>query len=332
MLNRQIAREALEVLFKKHTLFLSCGPFVLKTLLECIECANGPARQWLKWIRAIELDWVTFPNLAFYPPDRAQGRDARYWEQYDQVEVDVDYIRGAQQHSNGHYDEYDHEGHHYDDNMYDPSDVSLYPSFRPPTATQAHMPSADDPFGFAHHNPYHNPAPDPEREASVEETATKLDLLVSMEVTPLFAYLDSPTFNLATITLPLYFVSKQTHRDHRRPTPHPGVYYTLPLKIQYWVHVCIHALHMLTTCTPRASSLQHVRVKYLPWDIWASMDPADDLPRIAQTGACFDGPEDGVGSHRERQGAALRAVWAGLLAQRTTTTTTTTTATLHLTS
>jgi len=56
LLNRQIAHEALELLFKKHTVFFSCGPFVLKTLLQRIERHNGPASQWLKWIKAIELD------------------------------------------------------------------------------------------------------------------------------------------------------------------------------------------------------------------------------------------------------------------------------------
>jgi hypothetical protein len=135
-----VAREALEILFKNHNVFLSCGPFVLKTLLERIEEQNGPGRQWLKWLKAIELDWVTFPNLTHYPPDREEGRDEWYWE-HDEVEVDVDYIRGAQY--SGHYDEYDHEGGHYDDNFYDPSDSSLYPSFHQPPAQTT--PSASQP-------------------------------------------------------------------------------------------------------------------------------------------------------------------------------------------
>jgi hypothetical protein len=105
LLNRQVAREALEVLLKNHTVFLSCGPFVLKALLERIAEQNGPGRQWLKWMKKIELDWVTFPNLTHYPPDREAGRDEWYWEQ-DEQEVDVDYVRGAQY--NGHYDEYAH--------------------------------------------------------------------------------------------------------------------------------------------------------------------------------------------------------------------------------
>jgi hypothetical protein len=278
-------------------------------LLERIEEQNGPGRQWLKWLKQIELDWVTFPNLTHYPPDRDQGRDDWYWE-HDDVEVDVDYIRGAQY--NGHYDEYDHEGGHYDDNFYDPSDTSLYPSFRQPPAPQ---PTANDPFGFANHYPFADPTRDPVREASADEIATKLDLLVSMEVTPLFTYLDSPTFNLSSITIPLYFISKESR--HNRSVSRPG--YALPLKIRYWVQVCIHALFMLraprTSGTSSSSSLQEVRVKYLPWDIWASMDPADDLRRMVDAGIWFNKPEDAEGGEREGEGEAFRAVWEGMRAQ-----------------
>jgi len=144
LLNRQVAREALEILFKNHSVYLSCGPFVLKALLEKIEEPNGPGRQWLKWLKKIELDWLTLPNLQHYPPDREEGRDVWYWE-HDQVEVDVDYVRGA--YYSGHYDEYDHEGKSYDDNFYDASNSSLYPSFRQPATTQPS--NANDPFGFA---------------------------------------------------------------------------------------------------------------------------------------------------------------------------------------
>jgi hypothetical protein len=313
LLNRQVAREALEILFKNHNVFLSCGPFVLKTLLERIEEQNGPGRQWLKWLKAIELDWVTFPNLTHYPPDREEGRDEWYWE-HDEVEVDVDYIRGAQY--SGHYDEYDHEGGHYDDNFYDPSDSSLYPSFYQPPAQQA--PSANDPFGFATHYPFTDPTRDPVHEASAEEIATKLDLLVSMEVTPLFTYLGSPSFNLSSISLPLYFISRESR--HNRSVSRPG--YALPLKIRYWVRVCVHALLMLTspqhtvgTSSTSVPLLQEVRVKYLPWDIWASMEPADNLSRMVDAGVWFDKPEDREGGEREGEGEAFRAVWDGMRAR-----------------
>ncbi|KAL6711832.1 hypothetical protein ACN47E_002875 [Coniothyrium glycines] len=304
LINRQIAREALEVLFKNHTVFLSCGPFVLKALLERIEQQNGPGRQWLRWIKSIELDWVTFPNLRLYPPDREDGRDQWYWE-HDEDEVDVDYVRGAP-HS-AHYDEHDHEGGYYDDNFYDPADSSLYPSFRPSAASTA-PPHPNDPFGFASHYPFTDPTHDPAQGASAEDLATKLDLLVSMEVAPLFSYLASPTFALSSITLPLYFISNESH--HQRNASRPG--YALPLKIRYWVHVATHALLMLLL---RRAPLQQVRVKYLPWDIWASMDPADNLHRIVEKGMWFDGPDDGEGGERENEGEAFRAVWAGIKSQ-----------------
>lgn len=280
---------------------------MLKALFERIEEQNGPGRQWLKWMRKIEMDWVTFPNLTHYPPDRENGRDEWYWEQ-DQQEVDVDYIRGAQY--NGHYDEHDHEGSYYDDNHYDPSDASLYPSFRQPPATQANDPN--DPFGLANHNPFIDPSSeDPQNHSTYNEVATNLDLLVQMEVTPLFQYFASPTFHLTSITVPLYFISKESH--HLRSTSRPG--YALPLKCRYWTQVCMHALLMLNSpayFSSEPTTLQEVRVRYLPWDIWASMDPADDLRRMADKGVWLDEPEAMEGGERESEGESFRAVWGGL--------------------
>ena len=277
-------------------------------------------------MKKIELDWVTFPNLKLYPPeDREDGRDEWYWA-YDQEEVDVDYVRGAQY--NGHYDEYDHEGGHYEDNFYEPSNTALYPSFHQRDATQAA--SSNDPFGFANHYPFTTPLQDQTQETSAEDFDPKLDLLVVLEVAPLFAYLASPTFSLTSITIPLYFISKQLH--HERSVTRPG-YYVLPLKIRYWVQVCVHALLMLrspsssssSSSSPSSSSLdgatssttflptlQEVRIKYLPWDIWASLDPADDLYRLVDKGIWFDEPEDGHGGERESEGEAFRAIWAGM--------------------
>jgi hypothetical protein len=307
LLNRQVAREALEVLFKNHTLFLSCGPFVLKTLLQRIEEQNGPSKQWLQWIKNIELDWVTFPNLTHYPPDRDDGRDEWYWEQdQDEEYAYVDHVRGAQY--SGHYDEYDHEGGHYDDNFYDPSDTSLYPSFQLPPAQP---PDANDPFGFANHYPFADPAHNPDQaRSSPEEVSTKLDLLVQMEITPLFAYFASPTFRLDSVTVPLYFVSKECL--HNRSAARPD--YALPLKIRYWVQVCVHALMMLHPSTSASSTspiLQQVKVKYLPWDVWASMSPADDLNRMVDQGVWFDGGESEA-IERAGEGEAFRAVWNSL--------------------
>ncbi len=307
LLNRQIAREALELLLKRHTVFFSCGPFVLKSLLERIEQHSEHGKHWLKCMKDIQLDWVTFPNLKQYPPDREEGRDQWYWEQ-DDIELDIS--------ANEHYNEYDHEGNHYDDNLYEPSNASLYPSFNP--SSQAAT-NPNDPFGFANHYPFTDPVQDQGHDASAEDI-TKLDLLVSMEVTPLFTYLASPTFNLTSITLPLYFISKQSH--HYRSAVRPG--FALPLKIRFWVHVCVHALLMLRAPSPPAvasssshatsllPALQEVRVKYLPWDIWASMDPADDLHRMTEEGIWFEEPEEGEEDEREGEGEAFRAVWAVL--------------------
>jgi hypothetical protein len=291
----------------------------LKALLEKIEAQNGPGRQWLKWIKAIELDWVTFPNLTHYPPDRDGGRDEWYWEVDDDPGLETDYIRGAQY--DGHYDEHDHEGGHYDDNFYDPSDAELYPTFHPPAPSTE--PTENDPFGFATHYPFTDPSHTHQHHyTSPEEIATKLDLLVATEVTPLFTYLASPSFNLTSITLPLYFISRESHR-HRSVT-RPG--YTLPLKIRYWVHVCVHAILMLlpspspshtptstsTSTSTSAPTLQKVTIRYLPWDIWASMGPADDLVRVAEQGVWFDEADS---TERDGEGEAFRAVWEDLRAR-----------------
>ncbi|OAF98955.1 uncharacterized protein CC84DRAFT_1191449 [Paraphaeosphaeria sporulosa] len=297
LLNRQIAREALGLLFKNHTVYLSCGPYVLKQLLSRIEATGGPGKRWLKRIKRIELDWVTFPNLRIYPPERSEGKDEWYWE-HDNHEVDVDYIRGAQY--SGHYDEHDYEGGYYDDNFYEAEDASLYPTW-PGRSTAAAAANPNDPFGFSTHYPFADPArPDAVTASDID---SKLDLLVSLEVTPLFDYLASPAFALNSITLPLYFLSRAS--QHQRTVSRPG--YTLPLKIRYWVHNCIHALLMLRD----SDTLQEVRVKYIPWDVWASMEPADDLRRMVEMGVWFRGSEEGSGE-REGEGEAFRAVWAGL--------------------
>ncbi|KAJ8115075.1 hypothetical protein OPT61_g3201 [Boeremia exigua] len=312
LLNRQISTEALEVLFKHHNVFLSCGPFVLKSLLEAVE-QHEPGTQWLTWLKAIELDWVTFPDLRMYPPDRTQGHDEWWFEtgehgEYDGVEVDVDYVRGAAY--NGHYDEHDHTGGYYDDNFYDPTDAALYPEYTHPAPVLNSNTAANDLSGLLNHNPFsdaeeaYHPA---NTSHTAEDLSTKLDLLVEMEVSPLFTYLSSRTFpSLTSITIPLYFISRESffHRRNSRPG------YTLPLKVRYWVHVAAHAFAMLDAST----TLTEVRVKYVPWDIWASMDSCDDLQRIVEQGVWFNDPvTDGEGGEREYEGEAFRCVWAMLV-------------------
>ncbi|PSN62937.1 hypothetical protein BS50DRAFT_637497 [Corynespora cassiicola Philippines] len=300
LLNRQVAREALEVLFKNHKVLLSCGPYVLRSLLYLIEEQNGPSKQWLKWLKHIELDWITFPNLRFYPPNREAFPDVSSWEQ-DPHEVDVDYIRGAQY--SGHYDENDYEGgSHYDDNFYAPENTILYPSFTQLEQDQA--PDPNDPFGFATHYPFTDPSREPTDESEAQEdSATKLDLLISTEVTPLFGYLSSPTFSLSSITLPLYFISSNSFalRDADRPG------YGLPVQLRYWAQMCVHALIMLLDS---ATLLSEVRVKYIPWDIWASMESGEELARLLEHGVLFD--REVEGGVRAFEGQAFRSLWAGL--------------------
>lgn len=301
LLNRQVAREALDALCKNHTVFLSCGPYVLKQVLSRIEDSGGPGKQLLRRIKKIELDWVTFPNLRIYPPERSEGKDEWWWEN-DTHEVDVDYVRGAQY--NGHHDEHDYEGGFYDDNFYEAEDNSLYPPWPRRNAPAPAIASSNDPFGFSTHYPFADPLRQPAHDvASANDIDTKLDLLISLEVTPLFEYFSTPTFAIKSITLPLYFISKASHR--LRSATRPG--YTLPLKIRFWAQNCVHALLLLQ----QSPSLEEVRVKYMPWDIWASMEPADDLQRIVERGVWFRDSED-RSNEREGEGEAFRAVWHSL--------------------
>lgn len=292
-------------------MFLSCGPFVLKSLLEAVQ-QHGPGAQWLSWLKAIELDWVTFPDLRMYPPDRTYGRDEWWFEAadngYDGVEIDVDYVRGAAY--SGHYDEHDYTGGYYDDNFYDPSDPALYPAYTHNAPAVNPQAAADDISTLFDHNPF-NDAEETYHPAattshpSADDISTKLDLLVDMEVAPLFAHLSSTTFfpSLTSITLPLYFISRESlaHRRAARPD------YALPLKVRFWVHVAAHALSMLLSTS---SALTTIVVRYVPWDIWASMDSVDDLNRIVREGVWFDDSErDGEGGEREGEGEAFRAMW-----------------------
>ncbi|KAH7123925.1 hypothetical protein B0J11DRAFT_436450 [Dendryphion nanum] len=305
ILNRQIASEALEVLFKRHSILLSCGPFILKRLLSMIENEDsGQGKQWLKWMKRIELDWVTFPNLRMYPPNREHGKDEWHWEN-DTFEIDIDNIRGAQY--SGHYDEYDYEGEAYDDNIYSPDDPSLYPAFF------EQSPDPADPFGFSTHYPFSDPEQEVNEDGEVQEDGetpddvmdSKLDLLVDIEVAPLFGYLSTPTFTLSNITIPLYFISKQTY--YQRYVSRHG--HTLPVKVRYWIHVAVHALNMLLQPSPDGSyALDQVTIKYKPWDIWACMDPSDDLSRMKETGVWFD--EEGA--ELSSEGAAFRSIWVHL--------------------
>lgn len=296
LLNRQVAREALQILLRNHVLFLSCGPFVLKQLLRRIEESGGPGKQYLKSIKRIELEWVTFPDLRNYPPDRNVNHGEWWWAEDRQEEIEEDYVTGIQNR-----DEHDYVGQHYNDNFFEPEDETLYPTW--PRRNNP-LPASRDPFGFSTHYPFVDPLRQPPYDiAAVLDKETKLDLLVALEVAPLFDYLSSPAFALSSITLPLYFISKTLHRTRSAVSASR----TLPTRIRYWVRVCVHALILMHT----SPTLQEIRVKYMPQDVWASMDPADDLHRMADQGVWFRDSEDRAGL-RVGEGEAFRAVWAAL--------------------
>ncbi|KAF2750776.1 hypothetical protein M011DRAFT_183172 [Sporormia fimetaria CBS 119925] len=297
LLNQQIATEALETLLKRHTVYLSCGPFVLKTFLSRIEtdCVHGKQR--LRLLSRISLDWTTFPNLRNYPPNRENAKDEWWWED-DGMDVDLDYVVGGL--DPGHDDEYDYEGDGYDDNMYLPDDPALYPTF--PTLESRAFAAADpasDPFGFGSHYPFAHPSATDTGtsdssdeyvtlESTADDATLKLGMLVDMEVKPLFTYLSSPSRfpNLTSIELPLYFISKHTLQA-RSHSINPDA--KLPLFLRYWIAVVAEALYLLLSSpslsrTSTAKPLKEVRVCYRPVNIWASLDPPEDLPRIVEKG------------------------------------------------
>ncbi|KAF2277517.1 uncharacterized protein EI97DRAFT_466362 [Westerdykella ornata] len=410
LLNRQIAAEALETLFKRHTVFLSCGPWVLRTFLQRVEQHRGSGgignddgnteegRKWLRWLKKIELDWVTFPNMRNYPPERepSSGGNAaletdEWWWERDGQDIDLQYVSGYEgdmeserrrerererarkgwgrrvQYQRGHsqgsqgnqgyegysYDEYDHEGSAYNDNFYGAEDDTLYPSFPPleirRRRAQHYVPAVeDDPFGFGSHYPFalptqpandtNNDDDDENSDGQVldpqDDVSTKLNLLIDLEVVPLFTYLSTPTVfpALQSISLPLFFISK---RAFQRRTDARGPGYALPLKLRYWVKVLVEAVTMLVAssssdATPEENKkrngdgegkgkeegprLEEVLIKYRPWDIWASMDPSDDLAQMVEKGIWFrddSGGDNGEQADQEGGDAPRRGSWEG---------------------
>jgi hypothetical protein len=170
LLNRQIASEALEMLFKKHTPFLSCGSFVLRNLFERIEFEEtGEGRKWLSWLTSIELSWITFPNLSKYPPIRGLLNKKPLWSWEDYLE-DTDRTKVNRIRRRGNVIAY-----------YDPGNGNLYPDWRPP--------QADDPSDLASLYPFSDPTADPEEERLEDESVdVNFYSLIESEVTPLFRY------------------------------------------------------------------------------------------------------------------------------------------------
>jgi len=285
LLNRQVAAEALDFLFKKHNVFLSCGPFVLNSFLYRIEQEpEGQGKKLLKKLRRIELDWITFPNLRHYPPE---------W-----------YEENGNQGSGEYDDSWDYEGEGYDDNHYALGSFETWPAFR----IRPEGSSSADPFGLSTLYPFADPRSEPVYDIAAQETAyEKLDYLVDREVTPLFAYLSSPTFKLSTMTLPLIFVSRQRYMDRSASRAS----FALPIKIRYWVKVVAHALIMLLPDAEGKTKLDELLIRYMPQNVWAAMDPSDDLNEMAKKGVWAKG--NGQGSSA---GEVFSAVWEELEQRR----------------
>ncbi|KAF2201121.1 hypothetical protein GQ43DRAFT_440892 [Delitschia confertaspora ATCC 74209] len=293
LLNQQVAAEALELLLKKHTVLFSCGPFVLNSFLSRIEQEpTGQGKKWLKSLKHVEMDWVTFPNMRFYPPrwNNSNSSDEDY-DPDNATMLDEDYI-------------WDYEGEGYDDNLYNSSTATVWPSYQQQgSSSQNQAAPGADPFGFASHNPFSNPLSEPTYDVRAQQDVySALDYLVDTEVKPLFTFLSSKAFALSTMTLPLYFISQKwfQHRVVSRPD------HVLPLKLRYWVNAVAHAVLLL--CPPDPAmlpKLKELRIKYMPWDIWASMDPSENLQEICERGIW--GRDDEVG-----YGEAFKAVWEEL--------------------
>ncbi|KAF2498612.1 hypothetical protein BU16DRAFT_524699 [Lophium mytilinum] len=350
--NRQVAREALEVLFKKHTVFLSSGPFVLTRFLKMIQeqvgCHRGQkvdinkadneqagadlgsALQHvddpmgpvvLSWLKRIELDWITFPNLRFYPPWRWDDAPSVPWVD-PWVDEDPSSFnsppRPKELRTETSWNYAGESSEYYDDNYYDDRkgwpDYSWEEFYEDAQDVQDAREDDDpeeqdsgDPFGFDGHYPFSDPTSEPRWDDSTPRDArTALDRLISREVMPLFAYLSTPPIALTSITIPLFFVSRPKH--HSRASLPEDM--KLPLRIRYWTKVIASALYMLLNRTDN-QPLQEVRIRYAPFDIWASLEPTDDLLKLESEGLWNTEGEFNFKSG-DGEGQAFKAVQAEL--------------------
>lgn len=296
LINTQVAAEAVEILFKRHTVLLRAGPLVVNSLFYRIEQdPTGKGQELLQSLRHLELDWTTFPSLRHYP-GKAQTklrRQARgmainpspYSEEEEGADLSEDMgIEGPS---------LDDEGIDYDDNHYAPSSPHQWSSYQVNASTQS---STADPFGLLSHYPFSDPNQDFSYSTAAEEKMfANLEYLIYEEVTPLFHYLSSPTFCLSSMSLPLHFIKRSQYQRRILAPPQ----YAVPLTIRYWVHVIAHALVLLHPPYPdTVPKLKEVRVQYKPKNLWAALDPCDDLGSMCENGVWGDGG-----------GSGFRAVW-----------------------
>ncbi|KAF1999436.1 hypothetical protein P154DRAFT_437137 [Amniculicola lignicola CBS 123094] len=309
LLDQQIAAEALRILFENHTPLFSVGPSVFRALLERIEEESAKfGEQWLRWLKRFQWDWVTFPSLRHYRRElEALLQKGAY---YDDIEMETDELP---EDDNGHNDEYDHEGAYYNDNTYGEGSLALFLTWQ--SLNVRTVDPTSDPYGFSSHlssegyqegdseeTQWHAYG---EHDGLIEKPYKRLELLIANEVTPLFQYLATPTFALDSITLPLYFMSRlQTIRQPFVPRPS---------NLQFWVRVAAHAFLLLSPRDPAtAPRLNSVIIKYMPYNIQATLEPADDLERIVREGVWFHEDINAGDRSRQLEGDSFRGLWDDL--------------------
>lgn len=318
LLNRSIAAEALEALFKNHTVFFSCGPYVLKEILgRILAGGNGEGKRWFTWLKRVEIDWVTLPIALRRPPPRRRKTPPWRQDYRPQIEEgDYDYMPDYEDSR----DSEDRGGS--DSNTYDPASRYLWQG---QDHTNVSSPS-NDPFGFSSHYPFSDdlsedfvndfsdtPFTDPLADPSSYPYAfdnhrwsayEALSRLEHTEIKPLFNFFSTAPLNLTKITLPLYFLSQSSARWQSRFQRRASEASAIPPDINYWVRMCIHGVLMLLN---EPSTLRELCIRYMPYDIWASLEPTDDLAKIEKNG--FWSSDDGTEGERE----AFKAVLAGLV-------------------
>ena len=232
-----------------------------------------------------------------------------------EVDGQEEYVRG------GHYTgplannkkeerSWDYTGPGYDDNFYydDTMDVDLYPTFTEPQHRHgSQSASSDNPLAGLY--PFGHPQSEPSQNISAWSSPyEKLEALVEYEVMPLFQYLSNPHLfkSLTSITIPLHYLSKEI-RAARASDP----LCVLPVKLYYWVYVVVEALRFLdmpdTPGVPR--TLTEVRVKYMPQNTYAALEPSDDLVDMADKGVFFKDSAVDRARIERGDGEAFRAVW-----------------------
>jgi hypothetical protein len=80
------------------------------------------------------------------------------------------------------------------------------------------------------------------------------------------------------------------------------------MQTSYWVHVAVQAMLMLHSYYSGGSSrstLEEVKIKYMPKSTLVLLDPADDLDRMVREGVFFT-ETDGS---RDWEGEPIKALW-----------------------